>query len=313
MQTAAVGSARILDPSTAQNELEKGRERARGRAQRDRPQWNAHGGQVRGGGDGTKEFVSGAQAGETTGKLKGGVASLTVCTVSEDTQEVVGRRMEQSWLVIVPRGGEGGEAREFEVDERSMQQDGAESRTPVSQKWPTMLVWSGSDSGGGWRRERTTVLVWTPGACVWYQGAFFWEGKAGAGLGGSVVRKRVEGLCCSGEVRAPSTTDPQGSGDSFQPGTSVLFWQEEVGMSGGYPGRQCTASWRWDEEKAGPRAGSWMASPEDWITLNRAKSAPQDRCDGRGCAPTDVTFPWSSILACQEVTGVCWQPLQLRQ
>ncbi|KAJ1207204.1 hypothetical protein NDU88_002596 [Pleurodeles waltl] len=46
----------------------------------------------------------------------------------------------------------------------------------------------------------------------------------------------------------------------------------------------------WGEEKVGPSAAGWIASPwEDGRQTFQAKDAPQRLCDGRGVVPTGIT------------------------
>ncbi|KAJ1168707.1 hypothetical protein NDU88_000621 [Pleurodeles waltl] len=85
-------------------------------------------------------------------------------------------------------------------------------------------------------------------------------------------------------------------GVSSQPGTSDLFWQEEAGPSGGYPGRQFAALQHWAEEKASLSAGSRRASPEVWTSDSTVK-------DYRLRLPGGAAS-WHSSRRCRTADGV---------
>ncbi|KAJ1213447.1 hypothetical protein NDU88_001084 [Pleurodeles waltl] len=80
----------------------------------------------------------------------------------------------------------------------------------------------------------------------------------------------------------------------------VCVLQEEAGPSGGYPGGRFVAPRRWEEEKAGPSAGSRMASPEVWSDGSMIKDTLWGRWDDRAVRPSVPPSWGSSVLAQQQ-------------
>ncbi|KAJ1106285.1 hypothetical protein NDU88_003686 [Pleurodeles waltl] len=126
MQTATVGGPRTQDPSAAQKALGKGR-----KGQGEEPEGKAQDGTLaeskcgKGGGRWNKGMCVGGRCRRENCKNQGGVASLTAGMVLEDTQEVVGTRMDQGGHMNLTRGGGG--VGEFGAEKRSMQEDEDES------------------------------------------------------------------------------------------------------------------------------------------------------------------------------------------
>ncbi|KAJ1182241.1 hypothetical protein NDU88_007435 [Pleurodeles waltl] len=164
--------------------------------------------------------------------------------------------------------GETGGAGEVDLEEGNGLGDCADSRIPVCQKWPTMLVWSGSDSDGRvveeddagtcLGRESPPMQVKPPGRVYGPQEQFL--GKVRAGMGGRVPEE----------------------------GRGRDEWR--------LPRQAVCGSAALKQREGGPRVGSWMESPEDGILKNMARDAPRGRWDGRGCAPTGAFFPGEQRL-----------------
>ncbi|KAJ1202865.1 hypothetical protein NDU88_006660 [Pleurodeles waltl] len=119
---------------------------------------------------------------------------------------------------------------------------------------------------------------------------------------------------CGGEGQSPAVVGrPVAAGalvsyvaertmDRFHTSTSDLFWQDEAGTSGDYPGEHGASQRHWGEEKAGPRAGSWMASTEEKMWQHRAMDTPWGRCGVGVVRPPTSLSLGGSILARQDAT-----------
>ncbi|KAJ1190002.1 hypothetical protein NDU88_006742 [Pleurodeles waltl] len=158
-------------------------------------------------------------------------------------------------------------------------------KVPVSQKWPTMLVWSSSEEEGvsgeagdsgsaGEEGPSTAGETGAPGLVYGCSGGGT-SGEDSRGEGRDLVRgvgKRREG---AGGFLCPSTPDLFGEGP-------LDFGEED-------PGEQRAALVPWEEAKAGPWAASRMASSGRRGRRRRAADASSRRCGGVGDAPPDAT------------------------
>ncbi|KAJ1131784.1 hypothetical protein NDU88_010117 [Pleurodeles waltl] len=155
---------------------------------------------------------------------------------------------------------------------------------PISKKWPTMLVWSSEDDEGAMSGEGNYESAGEGPSTVGRSGA---PGQVSGPLGGAMARDEE---VSSEEEEAPGAdlVMRQVIGGVGLPGTPDLFEHGPLDFEEDDPGEQGAALLPWEEEKAGPRAASRMASTGRRSWRRRAADASGGLCGREGVTPPDA-------------------------
>ncbi|KAJ1145498.1 hypothetical protein NDU88_011784 [Pleurodeles waltl] len=164
-------------------------------------------------------------------------------------------------------------------------QEQRDPRVPVSKKWPTMLVWSSSDEEGA---SGEAVDYWSGGEGALTAGIKE-VSRNGQGCQRGVTSGEEDGSSGDGgNIGEGETEEREVVGGFGSPGTPDLLEQGPLDFDEDDPGEQGAALVPWDEEKAGPRSASRMASSGRCGRRRRAAEASSGRCGSVGDAPSDA-------------------------